>query len=156
MPAAGVRFRVVLADADHELSAPLRQGLSAQELVRAVGIPHHQKVYPAEVGLICPVSGRGRPRQQGAAERGSRPGASGWRTGRRSGSATAAPGTGREKRPGWSANTMHPASNCYLSNLPPGASLKALVAAIKARWVCEQAHQQMKEEPELDHFEGRS
>jgi SRSO17 transposase len=31
-----------------------------------------------------------------------------------------------------------------------------LVAAIKARWVCEQAHQQLKEELGLDHFEGRS
>src|SRR6266550_3609961 len=27
---------------------------------------------------------------------------------------------------------------------------------IKARWICEQAHQQMKEEIGLDHFEGRS
>jgi SRSO17 transposase len=27
---------------------------------------------------------------------------------------------------------------------------------IKARWVCEQAHQQPKEELGLDHFEGRS
>jgi hypothetical protein len=26
---------------------------------------------------------------------------------------------------------------------------------IKARWICEQAHQQLKEEPRLDHFEGR-
>ncbi|MDQ0137668.1 SRSO17 transposase [Neorhizobium galegae] len=44
----------------------------------------------------------------------------------------------------------------YLSNLPADATLKALAAAIKARWVCEQAHQQMKEELGLDHFEGRS
>ena len=29
-------------------------------------------------------------------------------------------------------------------------------ATIKARWVCEQAHQQLKEELGLDHFEGRS
>src|SRR5262249_37188295 len=29
-------------------------------------------------------------------------------------------------------------------------------ATIKARWICEQAHQQMKEELGLDHFEGRS
>jgi hypothetical protein len=36
------------------------------------------------------------------------------------------------------------------------ASLKALAASIKARWVCEQAHQQLKEELGLDHFEGRS
>jgi len=44
----------------------------------------------------------------------------------------------------------------YLSNLPPDANLKTLAAAIKARWVCEQAHQQLKEELGLDHFEGRS
>ena len=44
----------------------------------------------------------------------------------------------------------------YLSNLPPDATLKVLAADIKARWVCEQAHQQMKEELGLDHFEGRS
>ena len=44
----------------------------------------------------------------------------------------------------------------YLSNLPAGTSLRALVATIKARWICEQAHQQLKEELGLDHFEGRS
>lgn len=44
----------------------------------------------------------------------------------------------------------------YVSNLPPKASLRRLASAIKARWVCEQAHQQVKEELGLDHFEGRS
>jgi SRSO17 transposase len=44
----------------------------------------------------------------------------------------------------------------YLSNLPPGTSRRALAGTIKARWVCEQAHQQLKEELGLDHFEGRS
>ena len=44
----------------------------------------------------------------------------------------------------------------YVSNLPADASLKMLAATIKARWVCEQAHQQLKEELGLDHFEGRS
>ena len=44
----------------------------------------------------------------------------------------------------------------YLSNLPSKASLRRLASAIKARWVCEQAHQQVKEELGLDHFEGRS
>jgi SRSO17 transposase len=43
-----------------------------------------------------------------------------------------------------------------VSNLPAGATLKSLAAAIKARWICEQAHQQLKEELGLDHFEGRS
>src|SRR4051795_9967651 len=32
----------------------------------------------------------------------------------------------------------------------------ALAALIKARWVCEQLHQQLKDELGLDHFEGRS
>jgi SRSO17 transposase len=44
----------------------------------------------------------------------------------------------------------------HLSNYPPDASFETLVAALKARWACEQAHQQMKEELGLDHFEGRS
>ena len=44
----------------------------------------------------------------------------------------------------------------YLSNLPPETPLKTLAGTIKARWICEQAHQQLKEELGLDHFEGRS
>jgi hypothetical protein len=36
------------------------------------------------------------------------------------------------------------------------ANLKSLAAVIKAHWVCEQAHQQMKEALGLDHLEGRS
>lgn len=44
----------------------------------------------------------------------------------------------------------------YLTNHPPRTSLVTLARAIKARWVCEQVHQQLKEELGLDHFEGRS
>ena len=44
----------------------------------------------------------------------------------------------------------------YLANLPAKTDLPTLAATIKARWICEQAHQQMKEELGLDHFEGRS
>jgi SRSO17 transposase len=44
----------------------------------------------------------------------------------------------------------------YLANLGPEATLRQLAAAIKARWACEQAHQQLKEELGLDHFEGRT
>jgi hypothetical protein len=43
-----------------------------------------------------------------------------------------------------------------LSNKPADTALNALARQIKARWVCEQGHQQMKEELGLDHFEGRS
>ena len=44
----------------------------------------------------------------------------------------------------------------HLSNLPATAKLSHLASVIKARWVCEQPHQQMKQELGLDHFEGRS
>jgi SRSO17 transposase len=44
----------------------------------------------------------------------------------------------------------------YLANLPAKTDLRVLAATIKARWICEQAHQQLKEELGLDHFEGRS
>jgi SRSO17 transposase len=44
----------------------------------------------------------------------------------------------------------------YLSNLPAGTPLRALAAAIKGHWVCEQTHQQLKQELGLAHFEGRS
>jgi SRSO17 transposase len=44
----------------------------------------------------------------------------------------------------------------YLANLPAKADLRTLAATIKTRWICEQAHQQLKEELGLDHFEGRS
>ena len=44
----------------------------------------------------------------------------------------------------------------YLTNHGHDATLEQLAAVIKARWSCEQAHQQLKEELGLDHFEGRS
>jgi SRSO17 transposase len=44
----------------------------------------------------------------------------------------------------------------YLCNLPATVSLLRLVQSVKARWSCEQAHQQMKNELGLDHYEGRS
>lgn len=44
----------------------------------------------------------------------------------------------------------------HLSNLPADTPIRMLAGAIKARWICEQAHQQLTEELGLDHFEGRS
>src|SRR5262244_819659 len=44
----------------------------------------------------------------------------------------------------------------YLANLPEKTNLRTLAETIKGRWICEQAHQQLKEELGLDHFEGRS
>jgi SRSO17 transposase len=59
--AADLRFGCVLADAGYGLSAPFRQALSARGLTWAVGIPHKQKVCPADVAMIFPVT----VRQQG-------------------------------------------------------------------------------------------
>jgi len=44
----------------------------------------------------------------------------------------------------------------YLDNLPAATDLRTLAATIEPRGICEQAHQQLKEELGLDHFEGRS
>ncbi|MRG98504.1 transposase [Polyangium spumosum] len=44
----------------------------------------------------------------------------------------------------------------YLSNYSADTDLGTLASVVKARWVCEQAHQQMKEELGLDHVECRS
>src|SRR3546814_12619808 len=44
----------------------------------------------------------------------------------------------------------------YISNMPAEASLKTLAAAVKARWSCAQANQQLQEELGLEPFEGRS
>lgn len=62
--AAGVHFGCVLADAGYGMSAPFRQGLTARQLVWAVGIPRHLKAYPADVRMIWPVARRGRPRKR--------------------------------------------------------------------------------------------
>lgn len=184
--AAGVRFGCVLADAGYGLSAPFRQGLSERGLAWAVGIPFKQKVYPADVGMIFPVAGHGRPRQRHVPDVKSLPAqamlktaswrAVSWRRGT-NGRLTArfaamrvrvADGPpqrigamGAQHLPGeevWLIGEHRSTGErkYYLTNLPAGTPLKQLAAAIKARWVCEQAHQQLKEELGLDHFEGRS
>ena len=184
--AAGVRFGCVLADAGYGLSAPFRQGLSERGLAWAVGIPGHQKVYPADVQLIFPVAGRGRARKRhvpdtlsAAAEKvlaDAEWQTIRWRSGTKGklrarfaavrirvadGPPQRIRDGGAQHMPGEAAWVIgeHRSSGerkYYLSNLSADTDLKTLAAAIKARWICEQAHQQMKEELGLDHFEGRS
>lgn len=184
--AAGLRFGAVLADAGYGLSAPFRQALSARGLCWAVGIPRHQKVYPADVALIFPLAGRGRPRQRHIPDQASQPaeamlaGATwrsiSWRRGTRGrlsarfAALRVRVADGPTQRIGERGNQHMPGEEVwllgerraggerkfYLCNLPVGTSLRALAATIKARWICEQAHQQLKEELGLDHFEGRS
>lgn len=183
---AGVRFGCVLADAGYGLSAPFRQALSDRGLRWAVGIPRTQKVYPCDVAMIFPVAGRGRPRKNHVPDVVSVPAQAmlesvrwrklSWRRGVKGPLAArfaairvrVADGPpqrigrmGAQHLPGqevWLVGEHRSSGErkYYLANLPPDTSLKRLAGAIKARWVCEQAHQQMKEELGLDHFEGRS
>jgi SRSO17 transposase len=184
--ASGARFGCVLADSGYGSSGPFRQALSERGLLWAVGLSRRQNVYPADVALIFPVAQVGKPRkyhipdqppvsaeallaagkwQKVSWRRGTKgrltclfaarrvrvadghkhrmldnrmqcmPGDEVWLVGERR-------STGEQKY--------------YVSNLPADATIKTLAATIKARWVCEQAHQQLKEELGLDHFEGRS
>src|SRR6516164_5291421 len=184
--AAGIRFGCVLADAGYGLSAPFRQALTERGLTWAVGIPFKQKVYPADVAMIFPVAKRGRPRQRHIPDVKSVTAqamleAARWQTiswrrgtkGRLSARFAAARvrvadgppqrihDMGAQHLPGeevWVIGEHRSTAErkYYLSNLPADTPLKQLAGAIKARWICEQAHQQMKEELGLDHFEGRS
>ena len=184
--AAGVRFGSVLADAGYGLSAPFRQGLTTRGLTWAVGIPGRQKVYPAHVKLIFPVAGRGRPRQRHipdilskSAEEMLAPAvwrSVSWRQGTKGalkarfaairvrvadGPPQRIGDKGQQHLPGeevWLIGERRTSGETkyYLVNLPPETKLRRLAAIVKARWICEQAHQQVKEELGLDHFEGRS
>jgi SRSO17 transposase len=184
--AAGVHFGCVLADAGYGVSAGFRQGLSERGLSWAVGIAGRQKVYPADVALIFPVSGHGRPRQRHVPDVKSAPAEKmletiawrtiSWRRGTKGmlkarfaamrirvadGERQRIGDMGQQALPGEEAWLIGERRSTgerkyYLSNLPADCTLKALAAAVKARWACEQAHQQLKEELGLDHFEGRS
>ncbi|WP_352722026.1 transposase [Mesorhizobium sp. M0306] len=163
-----------------------RHTLTERGLAWAVGIPFKPKVYPAGVAMIFPVSGRGRPHQHHIPDTKSMTAQAmletaqwrtvSWRRGTKrsalstlrrcpcSGRRRAAPADPRHGRPAparrgglghWRASLNWRAQILSL-NLPAETSLKHLAGAIKARWVCEQVHQQLKEELGLDHFEGRS
>ena len=184
--AAGVRFGCVLADAGYGLSASFRQALTARGLCWAVGIPKHQKVYPADVQLIFPEAARGRPRLRHVPDikslaaqamlEGVKWRKVSWRRGTKGrlvarfaavrvriadGAPQRIGSSGAQHMPGeetWlvGEHRSNGERKYYLSNLPADTPIKDLAGAIKARWICEQAHQQLKEEVSLDHFEGRS
>ena len=157
------------------MGAEFRQALSARSLAWAVGAARHQKVYPREVELVFPVAGRGRPRKRHVPNVLSVSAEDmlthatwrtlAWRKGTKGllkarfaavrvrvadgppeRMATRACSICRAKRSGSSASAHVQQAEYYLANLPPNANLKTLAATIKARWVCEQAHQRLKED----------
>jgi SRSO17 transposase len=182
--AAGLRFGCLLADAGYGACAEFRHGLSERGLPWAVGILSTQNVYRPEVQVsMPPAANRGRPRVRPvpsespcSAETFIDKHAAFRRVTWRSGSkgpltgdfaiARVRPADGPELRggvhlpgnPAWLVceRLSDGQRKFYLVNLPASASAKKIVASIKARWACEQMHQQAKEELGLDHFEGRS
>src|ERR687889_738302 len=183
--ASGVRFGCVLADAEYGKAAEFRTGLGERQLAFAVGILPTQKVYPADVSLTYPErEATARPRKHPVPSAASAPVAEliearpdafrtiSWRAGTkgplraefaalRVRVADGPVAAGGQHLPGEEAWLVgeHRASGerkYYLSDLPAETPLEALAALIKARWVCEQLHRQLKDELGLDHFEGRS
>ena len=180
--AAGLRFGCVLADDGYGSGADFRQALSERGLTWPVCIPRTQMVYARDVSLLWPRVAKGQARKHPVpgetaraavdvlAERPWRRIA--WRQGTKGKLAARfaalrirvadGPITPRHGRqPGeevWLVGEWRDSGErkYYLSNQPPRTSLRQLAATIKARWVCEQARQQLKQELGLDDFEGRS
>lgn len=177
-------FDDLLGDAGYGMVAEFRRGLDELGLRWVLGVLSTQNVYPVEVHIDGSPNARGRPRKYprvdtvpcSAKEKVESLGPKAFRT------VTWRQGTKGPLRARFAvvrvrvadgprqSRGVHPPGNeawlvCeqrpnerkyYLSNYPPQTSLRQLASLIKARWSCEQAHQQMKEELGLDHFEGRS
>lgn len=182
----GVRFGTVLADAGYGVCADFRRELTELSLTWAVGISSEQKFYPSNARTRMPRSSHvGRPRSRPSPTHARRsakdiiaqlPAKSwrriSWRNGTkgplvadfcalRVRAADGPETTDRVHLPGdevWLVAERRSATEIkyHLTNHAANASLKTIASAIKARWSCEQAHQQLKEELGLDHFEGRS
>jgi SRSO17 transposase len=181
--AAGVRFGCVLADAGYGLSAPFRQGAYGPQ--SRLGGWHPSSPQGVSCRRAADLA-RCRPRRRHLPDILSIPAEDmladakwqtvSWRTGTKGklkarfaaarvrtadGPPQRIRDKGQQHLPGDEAWLIgeHRASGekkYYLANLPATTDLRTLAATIKARWICEQAHQQLKEELGLDHFEGRS
>jgi SRSO17 transposase len=180
--AAGVRFSCVLADAGFGSSPAFRHGLDARELAWAGGIAGTQLVYPITVKLRPARTPSGRPAKHPRPNRPPRSAAEmlqtqrwrriTWRNGtkgplnarfaamrvRVADGPLKAEGTRLPGEALWLIGEWRDSGETkyYLSNLPTRTSLRRLVATVKARWSCEQGHQQLKQELGLGEFEGRS
>lgn len=181
-----VRFGCVLGDAEYGKVALFRHALDEAGLPWALGILPNQKVFAPGVTTLPQISKRtGHPRKHPVPSEPSAPVSSlfadppdaefrtlSWRTGTK-GPLRAAFAVKRVRVADGpeAANGLHlPGEErwlvCehrttgerkfHLTSHPATATLEQLAAAIKARWSCEQAHQQLKEELGLDHYEGRS
>jgi SRSO17 transposase len=182
---SGVRFGTVLADAGYGLCAEFRRELTKRGHRWAVGILSTQSMYTASVEMKTPIpqAKYGRPRtrvrvdelplsaskfiemhgkfQHISWRRGTKGRLSGDFAIVRVKPADGPEARGRHSGPGeeaWLVCELLSGGErkYYLANLPAATAEVEVISAIKARWACEQMHQQTKEELGLDHFEGRS
>jgi SRSO17 transposase len=182
--AAGVPRGPVLIDAGYGDEAALRDWLSAQELVYAVGIrPATAVWWDDHQPAPAPVkTGRGRPRTRLVRDETHTPISvkalaeslprSSYRT------LTWREGTNTQLRSRFArvrvraAHANHPRqeewlliewpkgeaepTRYFLSTLPAETSFKALVATVKMRWRIERDYRELKQEVGLGHYEGRN
>lgn len=183
---AGVSFGSVLADAGYGVCAEFREELSAMGLLWAVGILSNHRVYPEHVRLRMPRPhpNGAKPRKHGIPSHVVRSVAEAidelgpdafrtviWRNGtkgplsgvfarrrvRLGDGGKASRGTVLPGREVWLVcEQRENERKYYVTSHDERATMRTVVSAVKARWSCEQAHQQLKEELGLDHFEGRS
>jgi SRSO17 transposase len=179
---AGLRFSCVLADAGFGSSPDFRHGLEERELAWAAGIACTQLVYPTTVTLRPAYTPTGRPAKHPLPNRPPLSAAEmldkqrwhriTWRNGtkgplnarfaavrvRVADGPLNAEGTRLPGEELWLIGEWRDSGEkkYYLSNLPERTALRRLVATVKARWSCEQVHQQLKQELGLGDFEGRS
>jgi SRSO17 transposase len=181
---ANIQFGDVLADCEYGRCSEFRAALSERGLRWAVGVMSDQQVYPVDVELVMPHRKTGRPRkhpeptekavsaQQYIEQLGPKAFRRvAWRYGTKGtlsgvfAAVRVCVADGERARFGFRlpgekawliAERRTNETRYYLSNHPASASLRMLAGAIKARWSCEQAHQHLKQEIGLDHFEGRS
>jgi SRSO17 transposase len=171
----GVSFGCGLGDAEYGKAAAFRAGLAERGLTYAVGIVSTQHVYPVDVSLAPPPRrARGRPCRHPVPSVDSRSAADfiaalaanpfhplSWRVGTKGSlqgefaAVRVRVADGPELRTGRHLPGSEAWLGCerrsnerkyYVTNHPAETRLAVLVAAIKGRWVCEQGHQQMKEE----------
>jgi SRSO17 transposase len=180
---AGVTFGCVLGDAEYGKAAAFRAGLVERGLTYAVGILSTQHVYPADVSLEPPPRRtRGGPPGKPVPAVESRSAADfiaalpeetfqrvSWRAGTKGAMGGDFAAVRVRVGPALRAGGHLPGAEVWLvcerrsnerkfhvTNHPAETPLIEVAAAIKARWVCEQGHQQMKEELGLDHCECRN
>jgi SRSO17 transposase len=184
--AAGIEITAVLADAEFGDVTAFRGALHRLRLPYAVGVSSHLTVFATRPRVVPPQpTPRGRPRTRSRMVQTIIPIAvraliaqlppSAWRR------VTWRNGTQPIRGARFTALRVTPAHDWrrghlapevwllgeeetgrkrrlkyYFVNLPPSASLRALVRLTHQRWAIEQQYQELKSELGLDHFEGRT